>query len=197
MFNRLRNVRKGWRLAIVSAALLSVGLVTGIVLAAAERSESFSNAPYEGYGFGDERAGMGNGGAVMSRVAEILRIEEATLEAAFATAFDESADAKFEGYVQGLVDDETLTSEQGVEANDWFDERPANSGPLALRLAGISDSDRVDVMLAKMVESGWMTQDEADSVSDWHDARPDSLPTATRHHAGGWKGHHGGEEDDG
>ena len=129
----------------------------------------------------------------MERVAEILGVEQDTLKAAFATAFDEQANTKFEEYVQGLLDDETLTSDQATEANDWFDERPANSGPLALRLARTSDSDRIDTFLEKLVEAERMTQDEADTLSDWHDDRPDSLPTATHEHSGRRRGHHGGE----
>ncbi len=193
IFNRIRNIRKRWFFVAASVALLSIGLVTGSVFAAGVPGKVVGDALHHGYGHDDNRAGHGNGGAIMERVAEILGVEQDTLKAAFTTAFDEQANTKFEEYVQGLLDDETLTSDQATEANDWFDERPANSGPLALRLARTSDSDRIDTFLEKLVEAERMTQDEADTLSDWHDDRPDSLPTATHEHSGRRRGHHGGE----
>ena len=193
MFNRIRNIRKRWFFVAASVALLSIGLVTGGVFAAGAPSPAIGNGLHHGYGHDDNRAGHGNGGAIMERVAEILGVEQDTLKAAFTTAFDEQANTKFEEYVQGLLDDETLTSDQATEANDWFDERPANSGPLALRLARTSDSGRVDTFLEKLVGAERMTQNEANTLSDWHDDRPDSLPTATHEHSGRRRGHHGGE----
>ncbi len=192
MFNRIRNIRKRWFLVSASVALLAVGLVGGTVFAAGAPSHVIGNALHQGYDHDDRWGGKGDGSAIMARVAEILDIEQATLEAAFATALDEQADTKFAGYVQGLVDDETLTSDQATEANDWFDERPANSGPLALRLAGTSDSDKVDNFLARLVENEKLTQDESDALDAWHDDRPDALPEVSRKH-----GRHGDADGDG
>lgn len=201
MFNQLRNVRKRWFVVAASVAVLSVGLVTGTVFGASLPAKIAGNGPTtgtpsravsntfmfdQGNDYGDERGGYANHGAIMERVAEILEVEHDTLTAAFATAYDEQANTKFEEYVQGLVDDETLTEEQATEANDWFDERPDNTGPMAVHLARVSDSERVDAMLTKMVEREHMTQDEADAISDWHDDRPDHLPTQASHHSGRW-----------
>ena len=180
MFNRIRNIRKRWFVVAASVALLAVGLVGGTVFAAGAPSHVIGNALHQGYDHDDYRVGRGNGSAIMARVAEILDIEQATLEAAFATALDERANAKFEERVAALVTDETLTQEQADAANTWFDERPANSGPLALKLARTSDSDRVDSLLDKLVEKERLTQAEADALSEWHDNRPDSLPEAKR-----------------
>ncbi len=196
MFNRLRNIRKRWFVVAGATALLAIGLVSGTVFAAGAASHVVGKGPHHGYGHDDYRSGKGDTGAVMARVAEILGIEQDALESAFAAALDERANTRFEEYVQGLEDDETLTSDQATEANDWFDERPANSGPLALRLAGTSNSDRVDTFLEKLVERERVTEDEADALSDWHDDRPDSLPTVTREHGKGWHGHHGGGDGD-
>lgn len=188
MFNRIRNIRKRWFVVAASVALLSVGLVTGTVMAAGAPSHVFGNTLHHGYGHDDHRSGENSRGAVMERVAEILGIEQETLESAFAVALDEQANVKFEEYVQSLVDDETLTTDQATEANDWFDERPANSGALAIRLARTSDSARVDSALGKLVEAERLTQDEADTLSEWHDDRPSDLPASS---SGKGKGRHG------
>ena len=196
MFNRIRNIRKRWFVVAASVALLAVGLVGGTVFAAGAPSHVIGNALHQGYDHDDYRGGRGNGGTVMARVAEILGIEQDTLESAFATALDEQAGAKFEERMAALVADETLTQDQADAANAWFDERPANSGPLALKLARTSDSDRVDSLLDKLVEKERMTQAEADALSEWHDNRPDSLPSAAREHDGRRKDHHGGERSE-
>ena len=197
MFNRLRNIRKRWFVVAGATALLAIGLVSGTVFAAGAASHVAGKGMHQGYGHDDYRSGKGDGSAVMARVAEILGIEQDTLESAFATALDERANTKFEEYVQGLEDDETLTSDQATAANDWFDERPTNSGPLAIRLARTSDSDRVDTALEKLVDKERITQDEADTLSDWHDDRPDALPTVAREHGKERHGHHGDGDNDG
>ena len=198
MFNRIRNIRKRWFVVAASVALLAVGLVGGTVFAAGAPSHVIGNALHQGYDHDDYRGGRGNGSAIMARVAEILGIEQDTLESAFATALDEQAGAKFEERMAALVADETLTQEQADAANTWFDERPANSGPLALKLARTSDSDRVDSLLDKLVEKERMTQAQADALSEWHNNRPDSLPEAKRkpsdHRKG--KGDHDGDVHD-
>ena len=182
MFNRIRNIRKRWFVVAASVALLAVGLVGGTVFAAGAPPNSIGKALHQGYDYDDHRGGKGNSGAMMARVAEILGVEQDTLEAAFATALDERANAKFEERMTALVTDETLTQEQADAANTWFDERPANSGPLALRLAGTSDADKVDNLLARLVENEKLTQDESDDLDAWHDDRPDSLPEVSRKH---------------
>jgi len=197
MFNQLRSIRKRWFVVAASVALLSIGLVTGSVLAAGASSRAVDNVSHHGYGYDDYRAGKRgnvNHGVIMERVAAILGVEQATLQAAFATAFDEQSNTKFEEHVQALVDDETLTSDQAAVANNWFDQRPTNSGPMALRLASTSDSDRVDTVLSKLVEAERMSQDDADALSEWHGDRPDSLPSVTREHSGRHRDHYRGEE---
>ena len=189
MFNRIRSIKKRWFVVAASIALLSIGLVGGSVFAAgSDPGEALRRG-----GHFDLRGRGHHGGSdtVLNRVAELLGKSRTELDSAFATALDEQANTKFEDHVQGLVDDETLTSEQATAANTWFDTRPANSGPMAVRLAGTSDSDKVDGWLSKLVDAEKLTQDESDALSDWHDDRPDSLPTATRGHSGRRHGDHG------
>lgn len=190
MFNRIKGMRKRWFVVAASVALLAVGLTFGSVFA------SNSNA---GGTFGESRlfeqraaSHYGNNDTWLDRVAEILGVERIDLDSAIAAASDERANTRFEEYVQGLVDDETLTSDQATSANDWFDERPSNSGPIAFRLAGTADSDKVDSALERLVENEKLTQDESDALSSWHDDRPDSLPEVSRKH-----GRHGHNDDDG
>jgi len=194
MFNRIRNIRKRWLIVTAAVALLAVGLVSGAAFAANARADYATNALSYGYGeaMGKGRHGHGNSTALMSRVAEILGIEQATLQSAFAAAIDEQAETKFDARVAQLVTDETLTQEQADAATTWFEERPALSGPIAIRLAGTSDSDKVDNFLAKMVEQEKLTQDESDALNEWHDDRPESLPETERKH----RRHHGGDRDD-
>lgn len=192
MFNKIAGIRKRWFVLAASVALLAVGLVGGTVFAAGAPSHAIGKALHQGYDYDDHRGGKGNNGAMMARVAEILGIEQDTLEAAFATSLDEQANTKFEERMTALVDDETLTQDQADTANTWFDERPTNSGPMALRLAGTSDPDKVDNFLTRLVENEKLTQDESDALSDWHDDRPDSLPEGSRKH-----GRHGHEDADG
>ena len=192
MFNRIRTARKRWLIVFTAVALLAVGLVSGGAFAAA-RSDYIANSLREGddYGYGQSRRGHGDSAALMTRVAEILGIEQATLESAFDTAIDEQAESKFDARVAQLVTDETLTQEQGDTATAWFEARPALSGPIAIRLAGTSDSDKVDNFLAKIVDKEKLTQDESDALNEWHDDRPESLPETERKH----RRHHGGDGD--
>ena len=194
MFNRIRTVRKRWLILFTAVALLAVGLVSGAAFAANARADYVANALSYGYGdvMGKSRHGHGNSNALMARVAEILGIEQATLKSAFATAIDEQAETKFDARVAQLVTDETLTQEQADAATTWFEERPALSGPIAIRLSGTSDSDKVDNFLAKMVDKEKLTQNEADALSSWHDDRPDSLPEVERRH----KRHYGDDRGD-
>ena len=193
MLNRIRNLRKRWFVVAASVALLAVGLVGGTVFATGAPSNAIGKALHQGYDYEDHRGSKGSNGALMARVAEILGIEQDTLEAAFATALDEHAGAKFEERTAALVADETLTQEQADAANTWFNERPANSGPIALRLAGTSDSDKVDNFLARLVENEKLTPDESGALDAWHDDRPDSLPEVSRKH--GRHGHRDADSD--
>lgn len=182
-------------MVFTAVALLAVGLVSGAAFAANARADYAANSL--GYGYGDamgkSRHGHGNSAALMVRVAEILGIEQATLESAFATAIDEQAETRFDAYVAGLVTNETLTQEQADAATSWFESRPSLSGRIAIRLAGTSDSDKVDNFLAKMVEKEKLTQDESDALNEWHDDRPDSLPEVERKR----RSHHGRDREGG
>ena len=194
MINRITGIRKRWFVVTASVALLAVGLTFGSVFA----SGSDPTDILKRGGHSDQRGGghVGNNDTVLNRVAELLGKTRAELDSALATALDEQANTKFEERMTALVTDETLTQDQADAANTWFDERPSNSGAMAVRLAGTSDSDKVDTWLGKLVDAEKLTQDEADALSDWHDDRPDSLPTVSHEHSGRRHGHHGDGDSD-
>ena len=189
MINRITGIRKRWFVLAASVALLAVGLTFGSVFA----SGSDPTDILKRGGHSDLRGGghFGNNDTVLNRVAELLGKTRAELDSAFATSLDEQANAKFEERMTALVTDGTLTQDQADAANTWFDERPSNSGAIAIRLAGTSDTDKVGTWLAKLVEAEKLTQDESDDLSNWHDDRPDSLPTVSHKHSGRRHGHHG------
>ena len=196
MLNRIRNIRKRWLIVLTAVGLLAVGLVSGAVFAVDARSDYIDNSLSEGDGYGQSRRGHGYSAALLTRVAEILGIERATLESAFATAIDEQVETKFNDRVAQLVADETLTQEQADAATTWFANRPELSGSIAYRVSHTSDSDKVDSWLTRLVSKGKITQEEADAIKTWHDDRPDSLPELAkgRHDR---HGHHDGDHSDG
>ena len=192
MLNRVRSIRKRWFAVAGLVALLSIGLIGGTVFA----SGTPANAIGKAFNHGDDRGGHGNSADVMARVAEIIDVEQDTLETAFKTAWDEQAETRFDTKIDGLVTDETLTQEEGDAAKSWFEDRPSLSGPIAIRLAGTSDADKVDTWLEKLVDAEKLTQDEADALDTWHGDRPDSLPESTRSRSGNRHGHHDGDRSD-
>lgn len=187
MINRIMGIRKRWFVLAASVALLAVGLTFGSVFA----SGSDPTDILKRGGYSDLRGGghFGNNDTVLNRVAELLGKTRAELDSAFATSLDEQANTKFEERMTALVTDETLTQDQADAANTWFDERPSNSGLLALRLAGTSDADKVDNFLARLVKNEKLTQDESDALDAWHDDRPDSLPEVSQKHGRHGRGH--------
>ena len=191
MLNRIRNVRKRWLAVFAAVALLALGLVSGVALAAnsSDRHYAMNRAGYH-YSVGH----MVNGPDldVLARVSEIVDVEQTTLASAFATAYEERADDRFTSYTQSLVEDETLTQEQADAATTWLDARPANSGPIAILLAFTANSGFVDDLLSRVVEHGRITHEEADALSGWHGNRSDAIPQEDRSRFGHRKGHHGG-----
>ena len=192
MLNMIRNIRKRWLAVFAVAALLALGLVSGVALAA-NSSDPLHYMEPAGYHYNVGHMTNGPDLDVLARVSEIIDVEQAALASAFATAYDERADARFTDYAQSLVENETLNREQADAATTWFDERPANSGPIAILLAFTANSGFVDDLLSRMVEHGRITQEEADALGGWHENRPDAIPQEERGRFGHRKGHHDGD----
>ena len=197
MLKRIRNVRKRWLAVFAAVALLALGLVSGVSLAA-NSSDHLHHMEPAGYHYSVGHMMNGPDLDVLARVSEIIDVEQTTLESAFATAYDERADATFTDYLQSLVEDETLNQEQADAATTWFDGRPSNSGTIAILLAFTANSAFVDDLLSRMVEHGKITQEESEALRGWHEHRPDAIPQDERSRFGYRSGHHGsdGEFDD-
>ena len=202
MFNRIRTIRKRWLVVTAAAALMAVGLTAGAVFATGLPGPGIGGPPWANGPDSDSR--MGKSGAVANRiferVAQIIDVEQETLENAFATAHHELADEQFAAKMDTLVENETLTREQADAAINWFAARPADAGRLAYIAVGTADTDQVAQMLQKAVDQEMLTQEQADAIADWHAERPDSLPEH-RHGRFGHRGEHGrghdGDGDDG
>lgn len=139
----------------------------------------------------DVRGGV-HGGEVFDRVAAILGIEREELDGAFEEARSEIHDEKRAEALASLVENGTLTQDEADSINDWLDSRPdavvgimptsrsvfkfyrggherLHSTP-ALNIPPISPE-----LLAKLVENDRLTQDEADAIQAWFDARPGAV----------------------
>ena len=196
MLSRIRTIRKRWLVVTAAAALMAVGLTAGAVFAAGFPGPGIGGPSWANGHDSDGR--MGKSGAVSNRiferVAQILGVEQETLENAFATAQHELADEQFATRMDTLVEDETLTREQADAAIKWFAARPADAGRIAYIAVGSADTDKVAQILQKAVDKEMLTQEQADAITAWHAERPDSLPEHSRGRFGG-RGDHGRGHD--
>ena len=200
MFNRMRNIRRRWFAVAGAVALLSVGLVTGSVMAAGAGGAD-GGPLLRGDGTPENRGGHGDPDALMARVAELLGVAPADLEAAFVTAIDEQSQTIFDAHIDGLVTDGVLTADQANEARTWFQSRPAGAGALDLHFAhgadSDSDADAIDLWLAMLVETGQLTPQEAAGIRAWFDDRPAFLVDADGGPIGDGPGREDCADDDG
>ena len=201
MFKRMRNIRRRWFAVAGVVALLSVGLVTGSVVAAGAGGGADGGPFHRGDGTPDNRGGHGDPDALMARVAEILGVEPSDLEAAFVTAMDEQSEIIFDAYIDGLIIDGVLTGDQGNEARTWFQSRPEGAGAMGLHFSdgadSDSDADAIDLWLSMLVETGQLTQEEAAGIRAWFDDRPAFLVNADGGPIGDGLGHERCHDDDG
>ena len=97
---------KKFIIAGVLAAVLLVGSVGGIALAQT----------------GDEEDTQPQ--TLMARVADILGIDQQTLEDAFAQAKSEMRDEALDNYLNGLVEEGTITQDEADQYRSWWQARP-------------------------------------------------------------------------
>ncbi|MFC1874492.1 hypothetical protein ACFLYX_04240 [Chloroflexota bacterium] len=90
----------------VLAALILVGSIGGVVLAQT----------------GDEVDSQHN--IMLTRVAEILGIDQQTLEDAFTQARTETHDAAMDSYLQNLIDEGKITEEEADQYKEWRQAMP-------------------------------------------------------------------------
>ena len=90
----------------VLAAVLLVGSIGGVAFAQTETVDDTQPK------------------TLMARVADILGIEQQTLEDAFAQARSEMQDEALDTYLEGLVNEGTITQEEADQYRAWHHARP-------------------------------------------------------------------------
>lgn len=155
-------MRKRWILIPVTVGLLVLVFTGGALIAQG------NNHP----------GGPGKGHALISRVAEILDLEESVLQSAFHQAIRERQDDRIEALLDRLAANERLTEDEATAIMQWFQARP----DAAVYVTGVL-LKREEVLrrrLNRMVVAGLMTRAEGDQVMDWYQDRPPAFPGVSR-----------------
>jgi hypothetical protein len=98
--------RKKFIIVGVLAAVLLVGSIGGVALAQTENGDDTQPE------------------TLLARVADILGIDQQTLEDAFAQAQTEMRDEALDNYLDNLVNEGTITQEQADQYRAWHQARP-------------------------------------------------------------------------
>ena len=190
-------MKKRWIVFSILAGLLAAGLVGGAVLA---------QSAGDGKVYISKESSRS---ATLARVAEILDIEQGQVEDAFKQATRESAEQKTADLLAKLVEMGVLTQEEADANQAWLDARPeildfpgfrgygawSHHGKGFHRLGGELEGKTAE-WLAKLVEKGHITQEQADAYQAWLNDRPEiDFPSLKGKEGygerGGW--HHGKE----
>lgn len=150
---------------IVVAALLAVALVAGTTGAVLAQDNNYGTGPNQ---------------TLLTRVAELLGIDQQKLEDVFKQAmseqreqFKENADQR----LQDMVTEGKITQEQLDAFKAWLNDKPDVDVPVFGFKFGLRN-------LNKLVEEGVITQSQADEIKAWLKARPE-LPLPDRGEFGG------------
>lgn len=133
--------------SVVAAIVLVGGLVGGILSTDLVLAD-------------DENPGKGRRGALLSRAAQILGVDQADLENAFKQANKELRTEALEAKLQEFVSEGRITQAQADEFMGWINLRPdvpANNPHI----------------LQKLVDEGKLTQQQLDDFNTWLENKPD------------------------
>ena len=100
-------MRRSVLIAAAALAVLAIGIGGGAVMA--QESDSEDGSTIKGF---------------VSRVAEILGLEEQTVQDAFTQARQEMMDESIENNLAAMVESGKLTQEQADEIQEWYDAKP-------------------------------------------------------------------------
>ena len=100
-------MRRSVLIAAAALAVLAIGIGGGAVMA--QESDSEDGSTIKGF---------------VSRVAEILGLEEHTVQDAFTQARQEMMDESIENKLAAMVESGKLTQEQADEIQEWYDAKP-------------------------------------------------------------------------
>jgi hypothetical protein len=163
-------MRRRWILSLV-VALGAVGAVIGASAVSA-----------------DFRGGV-HGGEVLDRVASILGMDRSELDDAFTQARSELKDEKQAETLAALVDNGTLTGDEALAIDNWLEQRPEaldgikpdkrsvfkfHGGSLDHSGSSLNIPSFSPEYLDRLVEAGTLSQEDADAIQEWLDARPES-----------------------
>jgi len=98
--------------------------------------------------------------AIMSEVADILNVDQQTLENAFKQAQQEQRGEALDNRLAELINEGTITQQQANEFNAWINSRPD------IPLVGPQQ-------LKKLVQEGKLTQEQVDASKAWIESKPD------------------------
>ncbi len=192
-------MRKRWIVFSILAGLLAAGLVGGAVLAQ-------STDDGKVYIFKESSRSD-----ILTRVAEILDVEQGQVEDAFEQATRERAEQKSADLLAKLVELGVLTQEEADANQAWLDARPeildfpgfrgygawggVHHGKGFHRFGGELEEKTAE-WLAKLVEMGHLTQEQADAYQAWIDDMPDiDFPSFMGYRGyGAWGDWHHGKE---
>lgn len=149
--------KKRWFIVPVAAGLLALALTGGAIFA---------------QGNDAEHGGQGRQG-IITRVSEILDLDESTVKDAFSQAHQEQQEAGLQNKLDQLVVNEKLTQEEADSIWQWYQDKPDTNLPL--RGFMHRGADRVQQFLDKLVEAERLTQTEADEVMEWYQDKPEAL----------------------
>ncbi len=134
------------------------------------------------------------------RVASILGLEPSDVKDAFAQAKDEIRGERTDAYIAKLVEYGKLTQDEADAIQTWLNAKPDVETTMAAKhgwggkgFSGYHGSIVLsDNKLNYLVEKGLLTQEDANSLSEWYDDQPDAI-TKLMPNRGGWKsgGHRG------
>jgi hypothetical protein len=99
--------------------------------------------------------------AIISKVADILDINQQTLENAFKQAQQEQREAALQNRLSELINEGTITQQQANEFTAWINSRPDDIpmvGPQQLK---------------KLVQEGKISQEQIDNLKAWMESKPD------------------------
>ena len=140
-------------LAALLVTVMLVGVMGGVALAQEDEGD-------QGWRGALKDNVQGRRSALMTRVAEILNIDQQQLEDAFSQAQRELRNEYLGSTLQELVSEGTLTQTQADELKAWIEARPdiPAVGPRKLQEPG---------------GQGALTEEQADELKAWREAKPD------------------------
>ena len=109
-------MRKRWIIITLAAGLLALAITGGAILA-----------------HGPGGKGGLSSDASISRVAELLAVEESDVRDAYVQVRRENEDAALQTRLDKLVEDESITQDLADDIMEWFEDRPEDMPPGLLR----------------------------------------------------------------